>query len=143
MPILENLREIHLDKNRVQSISLLAGVDYKLVAYRKYLWGQQNKPIATEDYKLVNGEFMLINKSIYEDYDLSTLISWKNTWYDANNNPCYMWVKEEGKYRVCTPAGQEIESFGAYMGENFKDFETIEDIEQKILNLAVERLLSE
>lgn len=145
VPVLERLDEVHLDKSRIQSTSILAGADYELVAYRTYLWDSQNKPIATEDYKLVDNEFQLINRCVTEIYSPNDPITRKEIWYDSNNNPRYMWVEEEGDYKFYTPDGQEIdgESYGAYLAEKLKDFETIDDIVQQILKAATEKLLAE
>lgn len=145
VPVLEQLTELHMDKVGIQSTSLLAGPDYKLVAYRKYLRDLENKPVATEDYKLVDDEFQLINRCVTEIYSPNDPITRKEIWYDPSNNPRYMWVEEEGDYKFYTPDGQEIdgESYGGYLAENLKDFETIDDIVQQILKAATENLLAE
>lgn len=145
VPVLEKWDEVHLDKSRIQSTSILVGADYELVAYRTYLWDSQNKPLGSEDYKLVEDEFQLINRCVIEIYSPNDPITRKEIWYDSNNNPRYMWIEEKGNYKFYTPDGQEIddESFGEFLAENLKDFETIDDIVQQILKAATEKLLAE
>lgn len=143
--VLEEITELHMDKVGIQSKSLLVGPDYKLVAYRKYLRDLENKPIATEDYKLVDDEFQLINRCVTETYSPNDPITRKEIWYDSNNNPRYMWIEENDDFKIYTPDGQEIdvEGYGVFLAENLKDFETIDDIVQQILKAATEKLLAE
>ncbi|MCH7393767.1 hypothetical protein MMP66_05665 [Acinetobacter dispersus] len=142
VPVLEKITELHMDKVGIQSQSILVGPDYKLVAYKKYLRNSENKVIATEDYKLVDDDFQLINRCVTEIYGPNHSITRKEIWYDPNNNPRYMWVEEDGDYKFYTPEGKEIdgESYVEYLTENHSDFETLDDIEQQILKSVLEKV---
>lgn len=142
VPVLEKITELHMDKVGIQSQSLLIGPDYKLVAYTKYLRNLENKVIATEDYKLIDDEFQLINRCVTETYDSNYSITRKEFWYDMNHNLRYMWVEEDGDHKFYSPAGIEIdgESYAEYLEENLSDFETIDDILQQILKSASEKV---
>ncbi|ESK54893.1 hypothetical protein [Acinetobacter tjernbergiae] len=144
VPVLERWDEVHLDKSRIQSTSILVGADYKLVAYRTHLWNSQNKPLGSEDYKLVDDEFQLINRCVIEIYSPNDPIRRKDIWYDSNNNPRYMCIEENDNFKIYTPDGQEIdvEGYGVFFYENLKDFETIDEIVQQILKAATEKLLA-
>lgn len=140
VPILEVLFEIHVNKMGVQSQSILVGIDYKLIAFRKYIWNKENRLMATEDYKLVGEEFKLINKHVYDRCDSNNLNVSKYTVFDSQNRPRYIAGGENGIDKFYTPEGEEIEDFAVYLYEHLQDIESIEDVSAQYMREAVKRL---
>lgn len=129
--ILEEVHEIQLSKSGIQSTSLV-GNNYEVLAYREYL-GDEIKT-GSIDYKLIHGEYQKINYVTYESSDEPFLS--KLSWYNADEELCYSHIINENGSGFYDANGNEIEDITEYLDQNFSGFESIETIQENLLDLV-------
>ncbi|ATZ64714.1 hypothetical protein [Acinetobacter bereziniae] len=134
VPILERLDENPSQRN-VYSTVILVGAEYKKVAYRNYIRDSENQRLTLEDYKLVDDEFILINKSVTELRDPDNPYEFKQSCYDGKGNLHYVSIDSESESKRYDAEGREIDESSF----SFKGFETIDHVESHYLEEAIKK----
>lgn len=134
IPILERLEEESFKRN-VYSTVILVGAEYRKVAYRNYIRDSENQRLTLEDYKLVDDEFILINKSVTELRDPDNPYEFKLSCYDGKGNLHYVSIDSESESKRYDAEGREIDESSF----SLKGFETIDHVESHYLEEAIKK----